>query len=455
MRWLPEIAGSGLLHPLDVPQGVKRGRRDWTPDPADHQHPVAAAVNFPPVEFRETLLDDAVSEQRRRTRSPMQSPTDDDRMFDAIVLGVGGMGSAACLELARRGVRVLGLEQYPLCHNRGSSHGESRIIRKAYFEHPDYVPLLHRAYDLWSQLESATGRKLLLPTGLVLSGPPEGETIRGARQSVELHRLQLENLSPEEAQRRFSGLVFPPEHAVAFESGAGTLLVDDCVRAHIDEAVRHGALIRESEPVLDWSTDGATVQVRTSGRQYQARSLVVTAGAWAKDLLKQANLPLRVLRKSVCWFPLRQPRLAADQGAPTYFYELPLGTFYGFPSLDGTTIKVAEHSGGDPVDDPATVDRELHSSDLVRLQSFVEQFIPDALPDPVRHSVCLYTVTPDQHFVIDTHPVWRNVVVGAGFSGHGFKFCPVVGEALADLALEGTTSLPIGFLGTSRPALRE
>ena len=383
----------------------------------------------------------------------MQPPTDDDVEFDAIVMGVGGMGSAACLEFARRGARVLGLEQFSLGHNRGSSHGESRIIRKAYFEHPSYVPLLHRAYELWHQLESSLGRTLLKPTGLVLSGPADGETIRGARQSARLHELQLEDLAPSDAQRRFPGLVFPEEHAVAFEPGAGTLLVDDCVRAQTDEAARLGATIHDNEPVLDWSTDGTNVRVQTTRCEYRAKSLAITAGAWAGPLLRELSLPLRVLRKFVCWFPVHEQHLTADRGSPTYFYELPHGTFYGFPSFDGKTVKVAEHSGGDVVENPATVDRECHPADLVRLQAFVEQHIPAATSSPDRHSVCLYTLTPDQHFVIDRHPTWSNVVVAAGFSGHGFKFCPVVGEALVDLALLGKTSLPIGFLSQSRDAL--
>lgn len=383
----------------------------------------------------------------------MQSLTAEESEFDAIVLGVGGMGSAACLEFARRGTRVLGIEQFSLGHNRGSSHGETRIIRKAYFEHPSYVPLLHRAYDLWHQLESSTGLALLKPTGLVLSGPPDGETIRGARQSAQLHRLQLEDLSPGDAQRRFPGLVFPEDHAVAFEPGAGTLLVDDCVRAQVDEARRLGAVVRDNEPVLSWSTDGRTARVTTSRGEYRAKSLVVTAGSWSGPLLNELKLPLRVLRKFVCWFPVKPGHLAVGSGYPTYFYELPHGTFYGFPSFDGTTIKVAEHSGGDLVSDPATVDRECHPEDLSRLQEFAREHLAVTELAPARHAVCLYTLTPDQHFVVDRHPKWSNVVIAAGFSGHGFKFCPVIGEALADLTLQGTTPLPIDFLSVARAAL--
>lgn len=370
--------------------------------------------------------------------------------IDTIVIGVGGMGSATCHELARRGQRVLGLDRFPLVHDRGSSHGESRIIRKAYFEHPDYVPLLHRAYDLWFELEKATKRTLFHPTGLLLSGPAAGETIQGARHAAALHDLELQNLSLTEARRRFPGFDFPSDHDIAFEPGAGTLFVDACVQAHVDEAIRLGASLHGNEPVVDWNTDGKTVHVRTATAKYSASHLVVTAGAWANDLLSSAGLDLQVLRKFVGWFPIRSQNYLATSGFPDFYFELPGSAFYGFPSFDGTTLKVAEHSRGEPVLDPANVDRECHPSDLERLVPFVKSFLPGVGLDLVRHSVCMYTMSHDHHFVIDVDPRWKNVIFAAGFSGHGFKFCPVVGEALADLVQHGSTQLPIGFLSRSR-----
>jgi sarcosine oxidase len=375
--------------------------------------------------------------------------------FEVIVLGVGGMGAATCTELTRRGARVLGLEQFSLAHDRGSSHGESRIIRKAYFEHPDYVPLLHRAYQQWDLLEQATGRKLFLPTGLVLSGSPAGETIQGARLSARQHGIPIENLTSAEARRRFPGFVFPDDHDVVLEPGAGTLLVDDCVRANLDLAVKLGATIRGGEPVLDWSSNGTRVQIRTATSTYRARSLVITAGPWSQACLRGLGLPLQVVRKFVGWFPCPSEQLQEQQGCPTYFFEFPHATFYGFPSFDNKTVKVAEHSGGEVVADPLTVDRDCHPRDLDRLQRFLRSHLPSVQTEVARHSVCLYTMTPDQHFVIDRHPEWSNVAIAAGFSGHGFKFCPVVGEALADLVQTGSTSLPIQFLAINRPSLNQ
>ena len=370
--------------------------------------------------------------------------------FDTIVLGVGGMGSATCLELARRGLRVLGLERFSLVHDRGSSHGDSRIIRKAYFEHPDYVPLLHRAYELWQDLERTTRQNLFHPTGLVLSGLAESDAIRGARLSAERHGLELQNLTFREARLRFPGLEFPADHEIAFEPGAGTLFVDNCVKAHVDEAIRHGATLRGNEPAVEWSSDGEMVRVTTAAGEYLAHSLVVTAGAWASDCLTDLGLPLNVVRKFVGWFPLQASQYLASSGCPNYLFELPLGTFYGFPSFDGTTVKVAEHSGGEIVVDPINVDRQCRSSDIERLDGFIKSHLPGVGMNPTRHSICLYTMSSDQHFVIDVHPRWKNVAFAAGFSGHGFKFCPVVGEALADLIQHGKTKLPIQFLARDR-----
>jgi sarcosine oxidase len=360
------------------------------------------------------------------------------------------MGSAACLHLARRGARVLGLEQFPLVHDRGSSHGESRIIRQAYFEHPDYVPLLLRTYEHWRELEQVTNRTLFHQTGLILSGPAEGETIVGARLSARLHGLHVESLDSPTATARWPSFSFPADHVIEFEPAAGTLLVEACVKAHVDEARRHGADLRDNQTVRGWSSDGSTVVVRTDSNEFHAKSLVVTAGAWASRSVADLGVPLKVLRKFVAWFPVRDREYRVSHGTPTYFFEQPHGTFYGFPSLDGQTVKVAEHSGGEQVTDPASVDRERHESDTARLCDFVAAHLPGIEPNVVRHSVCLYTVSPDQHFVVDQHPRWKNVAIACGFSGHGFKFAPVMGEALADLVQHGRTSLPIGFLGLSR-----
>lgn len=372
------------------------------------------------------------------------------QVYDVIVLGVGGMGSATCHHLARRGAKVLGLEQFSLNHDRGSSHGESRMIRQAYFEHPDYVPLLLRAYELWSELEQTLDQTLFYRTGVMISGGPNGEAFAGAKLAASLHHLPLEELTAESAAARWPSFRFPSDHSVAFEPAAGLLLVEKCVQSHIELARRFGAEVRANENVCGWSSNGQTVAVKTQSGEFQARSLVVTAGAWASRCISDLGVPLSVLRKVVAWFPIRTGEYRIEQKIPAYFFDLPHGRFYGFPSLDGKTIKIAEHSGGQPIDDPTVVDRSLLPVELQRLQATLADHMPGIDPSPERHSTCLYTMSPDSHFIVDLHPQWKNVAIACGFSGHGFKFVPVIGEVLADLALNGRTEHSTQFLGLSR-----
>ncbi len=374
--------------------------------------------------------------------------------YDVIVLGLGGFGSAAAYHAARRGATVLGLEQFTPAHDRGSSHGETRIIRQAYFEHPDYVPLLTRAYQLWSELERDAGRKLFTRAGLMISGPPDGEAVAGTKLAAQQHGLPLENLTRNEATRRFPLFSIPDDHEIVFEANAGYLAVEDCTRAHLEMAQRLGADLRFQCPVASWESDGRTVVVRTERDEFSAKQLIITAGAWAPACLDGLNVPLTVVRKFVGWFPLSDDSLARADDGPTFFFEIGRQQFYGFPPLDGRTVKVAEHSGGEPISDPSQVDRRQRPDDSLSLATFLRQCLPAVEPTVVRHSVCLYTRTPDLHFVVDQHPRFENVAFGCGFSGHGFKFTSVIGEVLAELALTGQTAAPIGFLSAQRDALR-
>ncbi len=376
------------------------------------------------------------------------------KIYDSIVLGVGGFGSGTLDALARRGKRVLGIERFDVAHDRGSSHGETRIIRKAYFEHPDYVPLLFEAYRMWEELDANTPEILWNLCGLMLAGPPDGEAVAGARASALQHGLDIQNVARAEAMRRFRGFRFPDGFDVVFESQAGYLHVERCVRALVDRALAHGATIKTNETVIDWKSDGRHVRVRTDQDSYEAAALVITAGPWAAQVLANLHLPLWVVRKPVFWCRVTTGDYNVSAGAPAWFFEMPEGQFYGFPSLDGQTLKLAQHTGGATVADPTYVDRTLHAADFEPARVFLEQVVPGVVPRPVRHSVCMYTLTPDRHFIIDVHPEYANVAIGAGFSGHGYKFTTVLGEALADLATKGRTALPVKFLSLSRAALR-
>jgi len=377
--------------------------------------------------------------------------------FDAIVIGTGGMGAAALMHLAARGVRVCGLDRFPPGHDRGSSHGQTRLIRLAYFEHPDYVPLLRRAYELWQELEAASGRPLLVESGLLMAGPPEGEVLAGTVASATIHSLPIERMTSREAMCRWPGIRLPEEWAAVHEKRAGYLFVEDCVRAHAAEAVRLGARIEHGVAVRGWRAvgpdgSGGHVVVETDRGNYSADRLVVTAGAWAADLLHLPSLPLRVLRKSLFWYEPEKV-VRADHVAgnlPCFAFDTPAGFFYGFPAFDARGVKIAEHTGGTAVDDPLVVDRGIDAWDRARVEAVVATHLPMVSGHLNDHAVCLYTMSPDGHFVVGHHPQHARVSIAAGFSGHGFKFASVMGEVLADLALVGKTTHPIGFLSPNR-----
>lgn len=372
--------------------------------------------------------------------------------YDLIIVGGGAFGSSTAFYAAQTGLKVLVLERFDRGHALGSSHGESRIIRKAYFEHPDYVPLLHRSYELWRELESLSGRKLMTLCGLLLSGKPEGMAIAGARTAAALHGLPIESPSRAEIQSRFPGFRIPEEHEVVYEADGGVLAVEACVDAFQTAAEQSGAEFRWNQCVTGWNSDGKTVSVACGDETIEAGSLVISAGAWAAGMLAEIpGIPrLEVLRKLMFWFPVRSDRYRIENGGPGFYFEMPGGDFYGIPCLDGKTIKVSQHSGGEVISDPARLDRDVAPEDLEPVAEFVRQQLPEVNPEPVRSSACMYTVTPDHHFVVDRSPEHANVFIAAGFSGHGFKFVPIIGEALAELVVNGKTELPIGFLGLGR-----
>jgi sarcosine oxidase len=375
-------------------------------------------------------------------------------IYDVIVLGCGAVGGATLAHLARRGRRVLGLDRFGPPHDRGSSHGRTRMIRQAYFEHPNYVPLVLRAYRHWAELEAAFGQTLYCETGLLEIGPHEGHVVPGVKAAARQHGLELEEFTAEAVAKRFPGFRVPEGMAGVFERRAGFLHVEQCVAAHLAEAVRHGAEFHADEPARAWRVEGtgdqATVVVETERGRYEAARLVVTAGAWASSLLTELEVRLVVRRKPQYWFATHDDRYAIERGAPSFLYETSDGTFYGFPVVGPEGLKCAEHSGGAIVDDPAALNRAVVQADLARVERFVTACLPGVTTRLNDHAPCMYTMSPDENFIVDRHPRHPQVCFAAGLSGHGFKFAPVLGEALADLAIDGRTDLPIGFLGLSR-----
>ncbi len=374
--------------------------------------------------------------------------------YDAIVLGVGGVGSAALFHLAKRGVRVLGIDRFVPGHDRGSSHGQSRIIRRAYFEHPDYVPLVEQAFGDWRELEGRSGEKLFHQSGLLQVGPADGVVLAGVRESARRHGLAIESFSAAEVNSEFPGFLAPDGCEAVFERGAGFLLVERCVELHAQEAMRLGAELHTGEAIRGWTNEGSAFRVLTDRAEYTTARLVIAAGAWAGQLLAHFGIPLEVRRKPLYWFATKSDVYQTANGCPAFLYDLAEGCFYGVPALDADGVKVGQHSGGVVVDDPLAVNRDVDPLDFGEVAGFVSRYLPAATTHRTNHTVCMYTMTPDEHFVVDRHPSHDGIAFAAGLSGHGFKFTSVLGRALAELALDGRTDLPIGFLSASRPALR-
>ena len=373
--------------------------------------------------------------------------------YDAIVLGLGGMGSAAMSHLARRGWNVLGLEQFNIGHSLGSSHGQTRIIRTAYHEHPSYVPLVRRAFDLWNDLEQRRNEYGLLSNCSCINiGPSDGDVVRGVQAAASLHDLPMETLSATEIHERFPTFRIPPTMNGALESKAGILKVEECVKAHLADALHTGsATIQDQEQVLSWREVGQGVEVTTAKGAYSAGKLIITAGAWATQTLKNLGVPFTVMRQVMQWF---EPRPAAESFSrvrfPIFLVDSPDGFFYGMPMLSELGVKCAQRYGAPELPSPEMVNREIVEPDEMPVRNFLQRFLPEAAGPRTRAEVCMYTVTPDKHFVIDVHPEYPAVVVAAGFSGHGFKFAPVVGEILADLAEQGRTTHDIGLFRAAR-----
>ena len=373
------------------------------------------------------------------------------KRYDCIVVGTGGVGSAALYHLAQRGVQTLGFDRFPPGHDRGSSHGDTRIIRLVYLEHPNYVPLLRRAYELWTDLAERCGQQLYYETGLLQVGPADGMVIRGVLTTAREHNLEVEELTACEAERRFSGFRVPESMRAVFDPHAGYLRVEACVLAHANEARKLGAEIRSGEVVQSWHAEGSGVIVATDQGNYAAERLIITPGAWAPALLGDLGVRFEVRRKSLFWYAVDDSAYSAAHGYPVFLHDTPAGVFYGYPQIDRFGLKVAEHSGGQPVADPLLVNREIDPQDQQRIESFLREYLPGVTHNLQKHVVCLYTMSPDEHFVVDRHPRYPQVVFAAGLSGHGFKFTGVLGEVLTELVLDGRTSVPIGFLACDRP----
>jgi sarcosine oxidase len=374
--------------------------------------------------------------------------------FDVIVVGLGAMGSAAAYHLSKQQIKVLGLEAFSPAHDRGSSHGESRIIRQAYFEDPAYVPLVLRAYELWNQLQEESREDLLNITGGLAIGPANGRLVTGCLKSATRYGLEHELLDSREMRARFPQFELADNEIAVYEKEAGYLRPEECIRQHLRCAIKRGADLRFEEPVLSWtaseSEDGVTVT--TAKQTYKARSLVISVGPWFAEFAAGVSIPVVVSRRVMFWLkPKGDPSAFDGKVFPIFLWEpeqCPL--FYGFPRInDSGYPKVAIHTGGEECT-PSTIDRTIRESDELAIRSSISSRIP-ALNGELSHAAaCMYTMTADEHFIIDAHPGYPQVILAAGFSGHGFKFSSVVGEILSELATKRRTSRDITLFSRSR-----
>lgn len=378
--------------------------------------------------------------------------------YDVIIIGLGGMGSAAAYQLARRGKRVLGLERFTAAHSQGSSHGKSRIIRQAYFEHPDYVPLLMRAYQLWEQIEHDSQTQLLTLTGGLMIGRAGNRTLEGSIRSANEYHLPHELLDAAEIRRRFPPFQVSDDFQGLYENKAGFLHPEQSVAAHLQLATALGAELHFEEPALDWQADPDHIKVHTASGRYSAERLILAPGAWAPRLMADLRVNLTVERNILFWFePVTNPEAFLPERFPIYIWETEPGVqIYGFPTQAGPPggVKVALfHSG--TVCTPETIDRQVHSHEVEHMRAMLAAHIPSLNGPLLETATCMYTSTADEHFIVALHPQHTNVVVASPCSGHGYKFASVMGEILAELATEGHTRHPIGLFDPQRLAKTE
>lgn len=375
--------------------------------------------------------------------------------FDVIVVGVGSMGSATCYQLAKRGIRVLGLEQFNIPHAQGSHHGGTRLIRQAYFEHPNYVKLLKAVYPMWRELEAETGDDLFHQVGALYLGRPDCELIAGSHRAATEHEIPFEWLPPFEVEERFPAFRCAENWVGFFEPLAGYLSSEAAVAAMARRALVAGAVIRGQTKVVSWHSDHSQVSVRTESETFTADRLVICGGAWAGSLLDNLGVPLRVTRQAIAWVWPQTPQLFADDRCPGWAIDPNpageyQGIYYGFPlSKNPPGVKLGWHAPGQE-SHPDVVDRRLHRSDVDWLAGFSQRYMPPLGSDLLSAATCLYTYSQDGHFIVDRHPGYQNVFFAAGFSGHGFKFAPIIGQALADMAIDNRTTAPIEFLQINR-----
>lgn len=377
--------------------------------------------------------------------------------FDLIIVGVGSMGAATAYYLSKQGLKVLGIEQFDIVHERGSHGGQSRIIRKAYFEHPDYVPLMHKAYENWKQIESESNTKLYTETGIVYFGKEFDPLIAGAQQSAALYELNVKRYNANDAREKFPAFKIPDDFIALAEPEAGFIIPDKTIKVYAAQAQKNGAIFLTNTKVKEWKQHKDVIEITTNQDTYTSNKLVITAGAWTKKIVPVLKPDIQVTQQVVAWVKPKNIDKFKLGSFPCWLIQDPKkGSFYGFPILPSSTygqpegLKIAHHFPGEPVD-PDRPDNAINTERIEDIKFMLQKYFDEAEAEIVELKTCLYASTTDEDFIIDFLPDSnKKVVIACGFSGHGFKFAPVVGEILADMSIKGNTDLPINFLKLDR-----
>ncbi|MCU6793583.1 N-methyl-L-tryptophan oxidase [Paenibacillus sp. WQ 127069] len=371
--------------------------------------------------------------------------------YDVIVLGAGSMGMAAGYFLSKSGKRTLLVDSFNPPHNKGSHHGDTRIIRHAYGEGEKYVPLALKAQELWNDLEKVTGKQLFLPTGVLNVGYEKTDFIQNIISSSKTYSLPLEILGSIEVNKRWPGITLPNKYIGCFEPTSGVLKCEECIEAYRELAERNGAAIITNSKVKEIMVHDKKVTIKTDDHTFSANALVVSAGAWSGSLLSMLdlNVPLNPVRKTFAWFDVNED-LYNHKEFPAFSFETSQGHYYGFPNIDGSGLKVGRHDGGETINpDEAILGFGELEKDATDLRQFLHHYMPST--QQLKYGkTCMYTLTPDEDFIIDLHPTYSNVAIASGFSGHGFKFSSVVGQILSELIISGKTEHNISPFSINR-----
>ncbi|PTM10074.1 MAG: N-methyl-L-tryptophan oxidase [Bacteroidetes bacterium] len=400
----------------------------------------------------------SLSELRSSVNQKIAKQGNTESNYDVIVIGVGSMGSSACYSLAKENINVLGIEQFDISHEFGSHTGQSRIIRKAYFEHPNYVPLLEKAYSNWKQFEDEVGEKLYHKTGLLYASKKEHQLLSGVKQSAKLYNLEINELSTKEIKRQFPQFAIPENYDCILEPDAGFLPPERAILKYTERALELGATIKTNEKVINWTSEKDAITLVTNKQIYNCKKLIISAGAWASKLVPQLKPELKVTKQVLAWvIPHKEKDFylgnfpcwnLADSAGKGLFYGMPILPKERFGNPVG--LKIGHHYHGE-IKNPDDLKIKPNAEEESSLNDFIQELFPGALKKTFfEMKTCMYTNTSDENFIVDLHPENNNIVVACGFSGHGFKFSSVIGEILRDFAIHGKTKMPIEFLNIKR-----